>query len=282
MPCYHPLRAWRAPNGKVSLRALDAQTRNHTPLRLPCGGCLGCRTAAAKAWALRCSLELETHPSATFTTLTYDEEHLPITLSKQHLSDFVRSLRKRIGPTRPIRFFASGEYGEKNHRPHYHAILYGANLADANTIEAAWGKGHTRTDHITPARIAYVAGYTSKKINWRLTPREIIDPETGEYLGEWQPPFIQMSRRPGIGSHARDAYTNSWRLYAINKLGLKQPVPRYLHEGWLKTATEQEKEELIAEKSKLALKRDTSEYAINAAEKHAIKQQELKASRRQL
>lgn len=69
-------------------------------------------------------MELKDHRTAVFTTLTYDEQHCPPTLDRTHLAKFLKRIRRAAEPLR-IRFFASGEYGEKNARPHYHAILYG-------------------------------------------------------------------------------------------------------------------------------------------------------------
>lgn len=234
----------------------------------------------AQAWALRCQLELQQHTRkngdgtydtlAVFTTLTYDDEHLPLTLEKHELQKWLKRLRKQTN--QPIRFFASGEYGERTQRPHYHAIIYGITECEAPRLEKTWQKGHVRTYQATPATIAYTAGYCQKKINYQKTPHKRVDPTTGE-LYEWQPPFIQMSRRPGIGHQAKQ-YLNSWRLYAV-KDGHKMPVPRYLHEAWKQQATTQELEQLTYEKSQL--KRHTN---LDAAEKHAIKQQEINADKR--
>lgn len=186
-----------------------------------------------------------------------------------------------MGAARPIRFLASGEYGEKRGRPHYHAILYGADVNDADAIESTWGLGNTRTCAVTPAAIAYVAGYTSKKVGelhrrW-YAQEERVDPTTGEVY-HYQPPFLQMSRRPGIGAGAKK-HTDSWRLYAILG-GQRMHVPRYLHDAWKQQASPQDQEERLDEIFQIALNRDTHTNA-EAAEQIAIRKQEQKASRRQ-
>lgn len=274
MACFHLLEAWRARNGNV---VLWKETPDSDYLRLPCGNCLGCRMARAKAWALRCELELQLHRAAVFTTLTYDEKHLPPTLEKLHVQLWLKKLRRRAA--QPVRFFASGEYGEKNNRPHYHAIVYGLDVHDGPSIEQSWAQGFCRTVAVTPAAIAYTAGYTSKKIGYSRVTEERVDPETGEVY-QWQPPFIQMSRRPGIGGHARQ-WPESWRSYAVHD-GYKQPVPRFLHEAWKAQATPEQLDQLMFEKSQLALLRDTSETRLIAAEQIAIKHQSLQAERRKL
>lgn len=270
MPCFHPLPAWRTADGTITLAREPADSYTY---RLPCGGCLGCQMAYAKAWALRCQLELQQHPQAAFTTLTYDDAHLPYTLQKPHLQLWLKRLRRAAAPAR-LRFFACGEYGEHTHRPHYHALIYGLSATQNALIEKTWGKGQTRTDTVTPARVAYTAGYCAKKIGWRYD-LERFDPETGE---AWQPPFRDMSRRPGIGAHARQ-WTQSWRLYAVTD-GHKMPVPRYLHEAWKAVASAEDLEGLELDKIKYAILRDNSPARLAAGEKIAIAQQTLKAERR--
>lgn len=289
MACFHPLRAYRTRSGTVGL---GKELPDSHALQLPCGGCLGCRQDKAREWALRCHLELQEHRHAVFTTLTYRDDDLPEfrSLERTDLQLWLKRLRKRIvseasRSNRYLRFFACGEYGETNHRPHYHAILYGISERDADAIHETWGKGHTQTVPVTPATIAYTAGYTAKKIGWKFQRRLITDPDTGEVLYAWEPPFIQMSRggrtgAKGIASSAR-VFTNSWRSYAIYN-GRRIPVPRYLHQAWKDQASIDEIEQLEMEKEERARKRINTPESRAAAEKHAIKRQELAGLRRSL
>lgn len=228
-------------------------------------------------------LENSQHPTSVFTTLTYDEEHKPPTLQKRDVQLWLKRLRDRLSrsATTPtsVRFFASGEYGETTHRPHYHAILFGVGELHAPLIQAAWPLGYAKTDSITPARIAYCAGYTAKKWGVRIDPHERVDRDTGEVY-TYQPPFVQMSRRPGIGGHARQ-WPNSWRNYAVNN-GYKMPVPRFYHEAWKAQATPQEKQQLQEERLRhiqatLAETFAHIEAAENIAEaKHALQREKRK------
>lgn len=128
--------------------------------------------------------------------------------------------------------------------------------------------------------ISYTAGYTAKKIGWKLEAGERVDPETGEVY-TWQPPFIQMSRRPGIGAHARQ-WPHSWRSYAVHN-GQQMPVPRFLHESWKQQASREEKEALDYERYEKTLNRDPlTEEQRQTLEKIAIRQMELKAATRSL
>lgn len=242
MACLHPIPAWRTAGGVV-LREPLTDDRKIEGLQLPCGGCLQCRMDRARDWAIRCQLELKSHEQACWVTLTYSDDNLPLTLRKDHLSSWLKRLRARH-TGRTIRFFASGEYGERTQRPHYHSILFG--LSDDPSIQDTWPFGHTRTDELTPAAIAYVAGYTSKKVGYRLEPEERSDPETGECY-TFQPPFLQMSRNPGIGGEARK-FWRSWRSTA-HYHGREVPVPRYLHEAYLLQASPLQLEKLKNEKT---------------------------------
>lgn len=234
MACFFPIPAWRSPQGGVTLREPLARRGDEEFLRLPCGSCIGCRMSRAREWALRCSLELQEHDQACWCTLTYDDAHVPVTLAKWHLQGFVKRLRARLAPA-GVRFFASGEYGERTERPHYHAILFGVSR-DA-PIQDVWPHGFARVDVLTPAAISYVAGYCSKKVGWRMEVEERVDYSTGE-IYVFQPPFVLMSRRPGIGGAAR-RYWRSWRSYAVWS-DARVPVPRFLHAAWRENATADE------------------------------------------
>lgn len=267
-------------------------------LEIPCGGCMACKEAKAKEWMLRCQLEMSQHKKAAFTTLTYRNEELPPCLSKKHLQTFLKRLRDKLArqtPARTIRFFAAGEYGEQaTKRPHYHAILYGASEEDAQLIQEAWPHGHTLTVNATPATISYTAGYTAKKLGDREKAKHeriddawgeqgvgkpMVDKATGEFLGYyWQPPFLQMSLKPGIGAHAKK-FTNSWRMKAVHN-GKTQPVPRYYHEEYKKHATNEDKERLADEKRQLLNQiRQTPEQR-KAAAAIMMKRLEMKAGKR--
>lgn len=295
MPCHSPLTAVQhRESGKVLLGQqlsplfndywAGKKTRddvNYRPLLLPCGTCLGCRTSQARAWALRGMLELHDHESATFTTLTYDKEHVPPTLSKRALQLFIKRVR-RDRPPKSVKHLSCGEYGEENGRPHYHSILYGVDaVKDKGLVESSWPNGNVQVVKCTPWRIAYTAGYTTKKVADRFgsEKHERIDYDTGESY-EWQPSFRLMSLKPGIGSSARQ-YINSWRNFAILN-GIKMPVPRYLHLAWKTAATPEQLAELEREKQELHDLHQITFERIHAQKLIDTAQQQLKASRRKL
>lgn len=160
-------------------------------LYVPCGRCIACRLNKGRAWSVRIMHEVKHASASCFCTLTYDDEHIPVSKSLvvSDCQKFLKRLRKNTG--KKIRFFLGGEYGEENKRPHYHVCLFGVGKEDIKTIESSWGLGFVHVGDITPDSAAYVAGYTLKKL-------------TGDRAGEYTkrgvvPEFGLMSRRPGIG-----------------------------------------------------------------------------------
>lgn len=293
MPCFQPIPAWRTKTGEV---LLSKEPPDSTKLALPCSSCLGCTLAHAKSWAIRCQLEYQHHHAAVVTTLTYETKNLPPTLWKPDLQRFLKRLRtnrSRSGPTPPLRFFASGEYGDKRKRPHYHAILYGLHESEAEQIQEAWNLGTVRrTETLTPQAIAYVAGYVQKKIGYKDplilkrvpegTPdaTERVYKSTGEVywtLPVYQPPFLQMSRNPGIGDKAKE-WCHMWRLYAVHN-GHKVAVPQYLRRAYDAQATSAELEQAAYERQKLSKHYTATE--LQAAEKIATKEYKLAGEKRQ-
>lgn len=264
----------------VLLREPSEDTRDgFQRLHIPCSTCLGCRKARALEWAHRCWLESHIHDQTAWVTLTYDDEHLPATgLSKDSLSAWLKRVRSSVYPTQ-VRFFASGEYGEQTQRAHYHAIIYGL-PPDAPALQDKWGNGHVKVDSLTPARIAYTAGYVAKKIGWHsqfpffVGEYETLDRDTGEvvagrhknYMKE--PPFVLMSRKPGIGAHARKHWL-SWRRQAVYQ-GRTIPVPRFLHQAYQDNASAWDLFNLDQEKWEHTIKNPTTKQSRLAAEKHAV------------
>ena len=115
---------------------------------VPCGRCMACRIARAREWASRIIHEMDYWDTSIFITLTYNEEYLPKhgSIHKRDLVLFFKRLRRDLErDNRKIKYFASGEYGDKFGRPHYHAIVFGLSLRedDKNVVGQNWPYGHT-------------------------------------------------------------------------------------------------------------------------------------------
>lgn len=186
MLCKNPFV--RDPSGKVFKASLLSGDRD-IALRgvpFPCGQCLPCRINTRRLWTHRLLLESYEHSDSIFITLTYADEYLPesASLDKKAPQLFLKRFRKYIAP-RKIRYYFCGEYGSQTHRPHYHAIIYGASLLDGEQIARAWPFGRVHVAECNRHTIQYVAGYVTKK----FVKKE--DDRVQE--------FARMSLRPGIG-----------------------------------------------------------------------------------
>lgn len=176
-------------------------------------------------------LESYKHAKNAFVTLTYSQEHLPKggTLVPKALQDFLKRLRKAVYPTQ-IRYYACGEYGEQDQRPHYHLAIFGLGPEDAETIDKAWGLGFSFIGDLSHDSAQYIAGYVTKKMTHaegKCTPQCTHPPLAGRL-----PEFSRMSLKPGIGAAAaadiRDVLTTPAGCDALARVG---DVPHALMMG---------------------------------------------------
>lgn len=137
-------------------------------LLVPCGKCLLCRQAKTQEWKNRLIHELSEWQDSIFVTLTYSEENLPDygSLVPKDLTLFFKRVRKEISP-RKIKYFATGEYGDKFQRPHYHSIIYGLSLRpdDTDLIKFKWPHGIVHFGTAQAESMAYVAKYIQKRLS---------------------------------------------------------------------------------------------------------------------
>ncbi|AKI26923.1 replication protein VP4 [Gokushovirinae Fen672_31] len=185
------------------------------PIKVPCGQCVGCRLEKSRQWAMRCMHEKKLHNNNCFITLTYDNDHLPPggTLVKRDLQLFMKRLRKERGAG--VRFYACGEYGDFNARPHYHAILFNCDFFDRRLfsrgagakhpvftsvgLSELWTAGLSVVGDVTFESAAYVARYVMKKITGSKAADHYAVVDGDGVVTDRLPEFTVMSRRPGIG-----------------------------------------------------------------------------------
>lgn len=194
-------------------------------------------------------LESTQHDNNCFVTLTYDDRSIPgnWALSPRDLQLFIKRLRAALHPM-PIRYFAVGEYGDTSRRPHYHLSVFGVSgymlvndkplVIEAyprgikrvvgGIIHECWGNGLVDVQEFNHVTAAYVAGYTTKKVN------DYVNKRVWNY-----PEFMRSSNRPGLGVVAMEhiarillnTYTN-WEtgdVPTILSIGEKRiPLGRYL------------------------------------------------------
>lgn len=100
--------------------------KDGSPLQVSytCGHCFECYKKRAIEWSTRVGHELASNEDNCFITLTYDDEKKDqYKYEYSDFQDFMKRLRQRVPNTR-IRYFTSIEYGGKNGRLHFHAILF--------------------------------------------------------------------------------------------------------------------------------------------------------------
>lgn len=298
---------------------IEADIKEERIKLIPCGQCLECRLNYARNWAARCEVESYYHKSNYFITLTYSDENLPIlnkitgeiyrglkdpvdyykyqkhyevaTLIKSDMQKFLKRLRKQAeaynlveDKEQGIRYFLCGEYGSKNKRPHYHAIIYGLALQDlkykysknghqhftSKWLEKVWGMGLVDIGGVDYESCQYVAQYVVKK-------------QKGKGAREWYqknglaPEYVNMSLKPGIGikyyeEHREEIYSKDM-IYLKKGRTQKPPKAYDLKEDAKCLAEEMQQKE---EEQKIE---DEEEKPLIKVE--STKMRELKRERRQ-
>lgn len=218
----------------------------HDFIKIPCGKCIGCRMDYSRSWADRMTYHVKgKEENSWFLTLTYDDVHLEelehstnydlYSLNYDHLADFIKRLRNKFRDSE-IDFFASGEYGDQQFRPHFHAIVYNVPLDDleywklnsngdplytSEIIHSLWQRGICAVGKYNWLCAAYAASYVEKKRDGRK-----LDEYTAVGL---IPEKCRMSRRPGI---AHDYYVeNALDIWNHDGLSVSRSVNSQGHLG---------------------------------------------------
>lgn len=154
----------------------------------------------------------------------YGQTHKVIDDSVIPIRDvFMRRLHNETYNTElPLKYYAVGEYGEQNRRPHYHIIIF--NIYDTESIQEAWGKGDIDIKVSHENSISYALKYLEKE----STHYKYI------YSLSLQSEFSLSSKL--LGSSYVNYSTKKYHMsrYENNvvtlKNGVKGKVPRYIHE----------------------------------------------------
>lgn len=194
-------------------------------LIVACGQCYLCRARNQTEWNIRASHELLTSKGkAIFITMTYKTKFMAKnkSLEPKDLQKFWKRLRKKI--KKPIKYLACGEYGDKNQRPHYHAIVFGLIAEDLPTkmLEKIWGMGRCEASEINASNhaIQYVTGYTRKKMKTRLSNANLY------YKRGLKPPYVAVSK--GLGKDWAIKNYDTWvKSLKVAWEGGEITVPRY-------------------------------------------------------
>ena len=215
---------------------------------VPCGKCSPCLNRRAAEWSFRLLQEEKVSTTAYFVTMTYSTDHVPISrngyleLKKKDLQDYFKRLRRSHEyygkEKKPIKYFAVGEYGGKIKRPHYHVILFNADLetmfskkdlmilqmsnfdGEQRVCSKHWTAGHVTVGTVSGASVGYVMKYISEPVkNFRINDDRVR-------------PFSVMSKGLGIGYCNQRAF--NWhhadmknRMYVNVGDGKKMSMPRF-------------------------------------------------------
>lgn len=227
MPCWSPItlkqfKRYEGVLGKGSKSVMQT---------VPCGRCLPCLQRKRSDWTIRILKEEQMAKSSYFVTLTYDEYNVPLTdngnltLDKKHLQDYIKRVRS-TGNNNYLRYFAVGEYGSLDWRPHYHLLVFNGFVEDLNN---KWEFGIKDFGEVNQASIHYVTKYMVQDVHQEI---------------EWydmQKPFRLMSKGLGkdyardIKDYCRDNHTN----IIVLPGGRKAVLPRYIADKVLREEDKQ-------------------------------------------
>jgi len=192
----------------------------------------------------------------------------------------LQSLLRRALPGYQIRYVLTGEYGEKNWRPHYHAALFG--VPSLEVIEKTWQTpmknddalgGFVHVSGLGPESAAYIVSYILKR-------RNNVERSDGRH-----PEFKLQSLRPAIGLRTAQALRipPGRTPEGVRLGGQLYPLGRYL-QSQIRQATGMDTEENKAFRHRLAklkVKVRDSDQHVRRVENAKTHSQQLKNRRRE-
>lgn len=234
MDCTSPKKAGFLSDGKTLTFSSNKASKEFASFEIPCRKCINCRLSYAREWSIRAMHEAQMHPENSFITLTYETLDSP-KLQYSDWQEFAKKLRRSQNQKIPI--LVCGEYGEKNKRPHWHAILFNFKPKDGVAIRSSgeetaysskfltdlWGKGITEFGSVTQKSANYVARYAAKKL------------VHGQDDDHDYHPIFRASSKYAIGKSWLEKYYED--IFNQGELilpgGTRTSIPRY-YEKWLK------------------------------------------------
>lgn len=175
MACINPL--------EFKVKDFIGQYKNIT---VPCGHCLNCMIKKQSQIEFLAKKELidnyQAGKSASFVTLTYDDNHLPLnengfsTLKREDVQLFLKRMRRNMDyhhRKKDFKVLYCGEYGDGSHstsktgistcRPHYHIIFIGLSPTDVSFYtKKLWKFGICDIGPLGAGGIRYIIKYMTK------------------------------------------------------------------------------------------------------------------------
>lgn len=193
MQCINKIKAGFTRSGDLTFKKKNADPGT-VGFELECRKCLPCRLNIAREKAVRTLHEASLHKNNIFLTLTYSQENLKSPrLDYRDFQLFMKSLRElhtrditdpELKNEMAISYMVTGEYGDKNKRPHWHAIIFnyeppdlvfhreddnGYKIFKSKIIDDLWAKNDpvkcpNEIGSVTIESAGYVARYAAKKL----------------------------------------------------------------------------------------------------------------------
>lgn len=247
MQCIRPIKASFDSSGSITYSSRKA-IPGLVGFAFECRKCLPCRLNIAREKSVRAIHESTNYKNNIFLTLTYNEESLKSPkLQYLDFQLFMKRLRKYItkGITCPdlkkemkISYMVTGEYGDKNKRPHWHAIIFNYSPSDSKPkyttelgeevytskiLHDLWTHGNIEFGSVTLESAGYVARYAAKKL------------AHGKDQDHDYHPIHKTSSKHALGKPWIEKYwKQTFRLgYIRLPNGQKSKIPRY-YVDWLK------------------------------------------------
>lgn len=157
-------------------------------ITVPCGHCLNCLIKKQSQIEFLAKKELidnyQSGKSASFVTLTYDDNHLPLnengfyTLNRKHVQDFLKRMRRNMeyhNQKTSFKILYCGEYGDGSHstsktgvstcRPHYHLVFIGLSPSQVKFYTSKlWSNGLCDIGPLGAGGIRYLCKYMTKSM----------------------------------------------------------------------------------------------------------------------
>lgn len=237
MRCIRPLKASQNRDGELTYSSRKSEP-GLVGWQFDCRKCLPCRLNQAREKAIRALHEAKMHEDNIFLTLTYDDANLESPrLIYDHFQNFMKDLRYREAHKK-IPYMVTGEYGDQNKRPHWHALLFNYRPCDAikhyttdrgdtvwhsKYLQDLWGRGNIEFGSVTLDSASYVARYSAKKLTH------------GNDQDHDYHPIHKTSSKHGIGrswieKHYKHAFSNG---FVTLPDGQVTNIPRY-YVDWAK------------------------------------------------
>lgn len=233
----------------------DSVFLNHSAERLvPCGKCSECLNARSKLYALRCLMEARMHKEVCSLILTYDNDHLgDNVLNYKHVTTFFKRLRtyvsRRYGKI-GLKFFVTGEHGEKRDRMHWHMMIFGwkpdkereqfdsyESKSQKNQrwmslkLQEFWEQGYVDVTDFDETHAFYIARYVQKK----FVKGSDLDSTIRQTMREVK------HCSPGLGNEYFFRHMKTFlREGKIEVSGYSYPIPRCFKDLMKKIVSEEE------------------------------------------